>query len=157
MRRRLYLSLVIVGWIVGLIFILSPIFFVCYIFIADNAHISAIQRVLLYKTNPNDLKVACLFIRDNKSKFHTNPEWYPKGIPDPSNPDPLDPQMPKIIKDLKPNDIVDYDGYVKLEFGGGFYHYGIELFPPGVEEYGTKKLAPNLWFYSEDGKYPPPG
>jgi len=131
--------------------VLIPLY-VIYL-IAFHPETASRQQQLLYHTNHAELLGACRFILDNRSKFRPNPEWSPPNI---SNPDPADPLMPAIIRGMQHVSVRVTDQFVQLEFGGGGYHYGIFGYAPGVTGSGTKELTPGLWFYSEDGRIPPP-
>ena len=47
---------------------------------------------------------------------------------------------------------------MRIELGGGFYHYGLAEQLPGAAKpaFAVKQLVPGLWYYAEDGKVPAP-
>jgi hypothetical protein len=123
---------------------------------APFREIEAKQRLILYHTNHAAIVEACKFIRDNRATFKPDPNWNPPTM---IHPDPTSSTIPKVIRDLHPHTIVMSgagDGTVGIEMGGGFYHYGLTFAETKPAAFADKQVAPNLWFYSEDGKMPPP-
>ena len=112
------------------------------------------QQAILYHPNHQAILNACAQIHANARSFRRNPDWHNMAPNDFSKPDPSDPGIPSIIKTLKPAYIDIDTNFVRLEMGGGFYHYGIEAFFNGAAGQGTKRLVPGLWYYAEDGKIP---
>ena len=108
-------------------------------FLAHERTVKAKERQLLYQTDSQKLLAACREICDKKLTGG-----------------PTNPAMPAIIRSLKPNYVGVGDNEVDLEFGGGFFHYGVTAFRPGVRGAGTKEIIPGLWFYAENGKVPSP-
>ena len=68
--------------------------------------------------------------------------------------DKNDPRVPAALRVLKPSAIFVCPKYVALDFGGPLFEMDIRVFKPGVTGQGTKKLADDLWLYTEDGSYP---
>jgi hypothetical protein len=64
--------------------------------------------------------------------------------------------LPPCLGLLKPSGVYVYDDRVELEFGAAFSHFGMVAFRPGLSGSGGKRLAQGLWFYSDDGRIPPP-
>ncbi len=67
-----------------------------------------------------------------------------------------DPEVPTVLRGLGFSLINMYDDRVDVDFGGPSLSFGISVFQEGLEGYGTKKLNEGVWFYSENGKVPPP-
>lgn len=130
-----------------------PAYFI-KIVIASNNSTLAKQRELVYKISPAQVSADCNYIFNNKNLFHQNPNWNNIDPKDTSIPDPNDPKMPLSINKLSPKLIRILDDSVKLEFGGGDYHYGLIWFEKSASAYGTKDLGENLWFYAQDNKVP---
>jgi hypothetical protein len=113
---------------------------------------------LVYRTDHRTLLAACDDLRSQRDKLLPDRSWHPASH---EHPDPNDPNIPKLIRDLAPKSITIEGPWVWLEMGGGPYHFGIVAVqnsspaPPIV----TKELTPRLWYYSEDSLVPkpPPG
>jgi hypothetical protein len=67
-----------------------------------------------------------------------------------------DAAIPHSLQPVKPSSVRVFDDRIELEFGGAFLHFGIRVFPEGVDGFGTKKLGKGIWFYSQDGRVPAP-
>ena len=63
--------------------------------------------------------------------------------------------MPAAIRDLRQATIEIGPDYVRLEMGGGFLHFGLTGFLPGVRGHGTRQLLDGLWYDAENGAIPP--
>jgi len=65
--------------------------------------------------------------------------------------------LPAYLRSLQPKHVcVDGDGKsVSMEFGGGFYHYGLHAYADDTatesaeRDIRSKELIPGLWFYEE--------
>ena len=70
--------------------------------------------------------------------------FVPKGV-----------RMPQVIWDLRPHLVaIDYDGYLIIEMHGGIDHFGVRIYPEGVNEphplfHGGRKLLEGLVYYDE--------
>jgi hypothetical protein len=64
-------------------------------------------------------------------------------------------QIPQAIVDLRPQTIlIDYSGYLLIEMHGGMDHFGVRIYPEGVNEphplfHGGRKLLEGLVYYDE--------
>ena len=113
---------------------------------------------LVYRTDHQSLLVACDELRSRRDQLRPDLSWHPSSH---THPDPSDPNIPKMIRDLSPKSITIEGPWVWLEMGGGSYHFGIVAVqnnspaPPMV----TKQLTPRLWYYSQKNVVPkaPPG
>jgi hypothetical protein len=61
-----------------------------------------------------------------------------------------------VISSLNPTYIMVHPDHVQIGLGGGFYHFGVRGFSEGVQGACDLELIEGLWFYSEDGRVPPP-
>ena len=117
------------------------------------APVIAKQKAILHNTDPNALLAACQSIQANTATYRADGNSHPATS---SHPDPNDPAIPTIIKALGPSSLTVGKEGVIVEFGGGFYHYGVTTDPAGAYGIKTRQLAPGLWYYAEDGSIPPP-
>jgi hypothetical protein len=117
------------------------------------SHARAKSHELIYDIDHAEILAACRFVRENLGRFRPDPKW---SRPDAAYPDPEDPLMPAIIRRLKPTTIEVQEDSVRLEFGGGPYHYGLTAFTGATAGSGTKEIIPGLWYFSEDGVIPAP-
>jgi hypothetical protein len=143
--------------LVAVIIVIAPLAAVA-LRIVIAGHDGALQkeRQLLYQTNGPAVFEACTQVWSNRGLYRTDPEWHNVAPADPSIPDPTDPRIPTPIRALRPSSIFIGSSSVRLEMGGGPYHYGLEAFMNGTLGTGTKQLSPGLWYYAEDGAVPPP-
>jgi len=105
-------------------------------------------KIALYETDHKALLDACREIMDaDKTTYRRDPKISPTGD---RYPDPQDPNMPAIIRNLGVSYIVVDKDEVRIEMGGGHYHYGFTAFRKGFEQYGGqhggRKLIDGLWF-----------
>ncbi len=98
------------------------------------------ERMLLYHTDHHS-------IRDAARTILADTNTYPTDSP------PVE-QLPQAIRDLAPSYVlIDNDRLnVSIEMGGGFFHYGVQIWKEGAGGSGTKELIPGMWFYAEDEK-----
>ena len=140
--------------------LLGCLAFVCAVWIvwSNQREIARRQRLILYKTNPAVVLALCRQIRAKQALFRGNPDWHPTPATGGDYPDPADPRMPPVIAGLRPCTISILPGGVRIELGGGPYHFGVAEQLPGapVPALAVKLLIPGLWYYAEDGKAPPP-
>jgi hypothetical protein len=61
--------------------------------------------------------------------------------------------MPSVIAALHPRDVYFNGRWLAINYGGAMDHYGLRVFPVGVQGEGNLLLAPGLWFW-EDEKSP---
>jgi hypothetical protein len=113
------------------------------------------QKFILYQVNQQALYNACAQIWQNRAIYRQNPNWHNLPPGDVSKPDINDPQIPAIVRTLNPSYIDISNARVRIECGGGAYHFGVDAFVNGNLGSGTKLLVPGLWYYSEDGAIPP--
>ena len=104
---------------------------------------------LLYKTDHKALLDACREVMDNRSKYAKDPDVHGGDSEDDSYPNPIDPNLPPIIRQLGASYIVAEDAHVRIELGGGFHHYGVNAYLEGAEGQGDKKLLDGLWYYDD--------
>jgi hypothetical protein len=66
-----------------------------------------------------------------------------------------DSRLPAYVRSLKPSAVyIRGNDHIIIDFGGPFDAMDIRAFKPGLEGYGTKKLADGLWFYARSGRGP---
>ncbi len=145
-------------WLISfMVALLIPLVITLYLawhfFIITPQTIEAKKRQLLYSIPHADVLAGCDFIQANRGKFRPDPNW---SAPIPDYPDPTDPLIPSAICALKPVCITIDKNSVRLEFGGGFLHFGLEGYSPGIRGSGNVEIIPRLWFYTEEGKVPKP-
>ena len=66
-----------------------------------------------------------------------------------------DPNLPTEIRSLEPTDVSVGARYVRIEFGGGFHHFGFLIFPPDEEPEPWRiseytKMSDGIWFYEDE-------
>jgi hypothetical protein len=142
--------------LVFLLMCVGAIAWVLYNMHVVSAKIETQKRLILYKTNYQKVFDACVEIWNKQSIYRRNMEWNNMAPNDTSKPDPNDPRLPPVIRALGVTYIDVQPTSVRLEMGGGFYHYGLEAFVNGSPGTGTKQLIPGLWYYAEDDTIPPP-
>jgi hypothetical protein len=64
------------------------------------------------------------------------------------------PRLPDVIRGLRPSYVVVGEGWVRLEFGAGFQHYGLMAYAEGAEghpvgDLTARRLVEGLWHYRE--------
>lgn len=70
-------------------------------------------------------------------------------------------QIPQAIVDLRPQTVlIDYSGYLLIEMHGGMDHFGVRIYPEGVNEphplfHGGRKLLEGLVYYDEGYSFNP--
>jgi hypothetical protein len=82
---------------------------------------------------------------------------YVRGELDGNVPLASSPQLPEVIRALRPKDVsIGRDGLVELEMGFGMWPLGVRAYPEGYPDYpppfkyGDRQLLKGLWYY-EDG------
>lgn len=82
---------------------------------------------------------------------------YVNGQLDINEPLESSPQVPEVIRALRPNDMnIGRDGLVTIEMYTGWWPLGVHAYPEGYPEYpppfkyGDRELLEGLWYY-EDG------
>jgi hypothetical protein len=109
------------------------------------------QRFLLYYINHDVLaaeaRKLATAVRWGKSQPETKENYF-------SGDDLV--RLPPGIVILKPSSVRVFNDRVEMEFGGALYYYEISIFRNGEAGHGTKQLAPNVWFTSQDNKVPEP-
>jgi hypothetical protein len=120
----------------------------------EDQKIKQREHVLVYEIDHQSLYDACLEIKAHPEKYRHNPNSYGGTPGELTSPDPKDPKMPEVIRSLHAFYIVIGSDRVHIQLGGGFYHYGITAYSPGIEGSGTKQLVPGLWYEAEDGYIP---
>jgi hypothetical protein len=63
-------------------------------------------------------------------------------------------ELPTSLQTMKCTGVAIFADRVRLEFGGPFLHFGLDVFNKGVPGNGIKELAEGVWYYSEDGRVP---
>jgi hypothetical protein len=103
-----------------------------------NNNVESSQRKILYETDHRAVLEAGRQVLADSSTFSSE-------LPTAS--------LPKILHDLKPSYVeISPDRLsVHVEMGGGFFHFGYDIYREGAKGSGTKELIPGLWYYSEDG------
>ena len=101
---------------------------------------NAKQVVLLYHTDHQA-------IRDAGQVILSDTNTYPNQYPDSED-------LPDVIRNLNSSSVFIYPDRQSLmiEMGGGFFHYGFQIFAIGEAGVGIKELIPGMWYYSEDDK-----
>jgi hypothetical protein len=144
---------VLVALFVALAVVAVPVFIAS----SDAGEVTRRERDLLYRTDHPVVLAACREVFANQATYRRNPEWNNRGPGRRTDlPDPEDPNIPAAIRDLHPTTIEIGPDYVRLEWGGGFLHFGLIGYLPGAPGHGTKKLLDGLWYDAEDGTVPPP-
>ncbi len=155
--KRIVLSIVLAPFALAALFAvffgLRIAFAFCYWLATADDQIRQRQRTLLYHTNHANLYHACMYVLDHRDRFRQDMAW--------SNPtdtvDPRDPALPPVILHLKPGYIRIDGDRLRIEMGGGFYHYGIDAYrDPAQASGGLLTLHPGLLFYDEQGIVTPP-
>ena len=66
-------------------------------------------------------------------------------------------EFPQIIRELNPTRVViEPDGYLTIQFGGGFDHFGLKVYskdfkaPFAEFNYGSRKIIDGLWYYDDN-------
>ncbi len=153
-KRRLLI------WAAFLLLILFPLWaglrFVYWVGWGSHRHIQSRQHLLVYGLNPGAILAAAPEIRQNASTYRQDPTWNNVPAGTFRYPDPNDPALPAAIKALKPSSIIIETHSVRIEMGGGFFHYGVIAYPPGIRGHGLKELTPGLWYYADDHRIPAP-
>jgi len=74
---------------------------------------------------------------------------------------PREMQIPQAILVLQPRTVlISYDGYLIIEMHGGMDHFGVRIYPKGVNEphplfHGGRKLLEGLVYYDEGYSFNP--
>ena len=106
------------------------------------------QEMLANMTNGDQVLAGCREILKRAKSYRADPSWH--GASAGEYPDPTDPTIPAAIRQLKPGYISVVGGQtVTLEYGGGFNHFGVRAYAPGIAGEGTKQIAPGLLYYAE--------
>jgi len=64
-------------------------------------------------------------------------------------------KFPQVIRELQPTRVVIEDGYLTIQFGGGFDHFGLKVYakdfkaPFAEFNYGSRQIIDGLWYYDE--------
>ena len=67
-----------------------------------------------------------------------------------------DPEMPAVIRGLRPSYLFLHENGVKVEMGGGFHNFGVLALPEGSPDTlargmpSARELVPGLWYYEDD-------
>jgi hypothetical protein len=148
MNRRRKIAVAIV--VVAMVFIAATGGYVHYLmqFGAEAAHeIVQAQMRLLCETDHQALLDAC---RELSCR-------YLNGELDGNEPLESSPQLPEVIRALRPKHVsIGRDGLVVLEMGFGMWPLGVQAYPEGYPKYpppfkyGDRELLQGLWYY-EDG------
>lgn len=106
------------------------------------------QQTLLYKTDHRQLVEACRDLWHEQRQRNAATQ-------------PADGSLPDAISEMQPHDVSVYASGVEIEMGGQWCHYGFEVFfsDPGADAhrtvwrgvYPSRQLAPELWYYAENG------
>lgn len=64
--------------------------------------------------------------------------------------------LPASVRILEPAEVRVFDDRIELDLGGAWMSFGIAVFREGCPGKGIKQLDEGIWFFSENGKYPPP-
>ena len=114
-------------------------------------------RQLLYKTDHQELLVACREVMKNRRTYHVNTSRHKAEDSQETYINPANEKLPEIIRKLEPRDIYVTETKIILELHGGFAHYGIFAVPKELEEdedarhhgSGPIKLIDGLWYYDD--------
>jgi hypothetical protein len=66
-------------------------------------------------------------------------------------------KFPQVIRELKPTRVLmEPDGWLSIQFGGGFDHFGLKVYPEDFKppfpdfNYGARKIVDGLWYYDDN-------
>jgi len=113
------------------------------------------QVELLYKVDHQVILEASRLVHANAASFRTDPSWNGAQGVVKDYLDPQDPQIPPVISALSPKTVKVEADHLRIELGGGDYHYGLRAYLPGFRTSGTRELAEGLWYYADDNFVPP--
>ena len=111
------------------------------------------QSVLLFKTDHVALLTACRDVWAHRTAFGKDEMGF-------VDVDPSNPKLPAAILALNAHWIGASASGVEIELGGNGCHYGFETFFDSKPDekrtvwkdvYPSKELAPDLWYYAENG------
>jgi hypothetical protein len=118
------------------------------------------EQLLLHATDHAALLAACREVIAKRGSYQVDPGTRGVGEGTPefqrANPHSQDPRIPEVIRALRPAYITVDADHVRLEFGGGPYHYGVIGWADGVAPAWTstgahsRELLHGLWYYADE-------
>jgi hypothetical protein len=137
---------------VAVLLIVAPIGCMVGYVLFDIHNSNRERRELLYETDHAALLEACREVMRNRHAYDLVESL---SDPDESFVDPHDPEVPRIIRDLEPRDIIATDDRVFIELHGAMDHYGVIALPEQLVDDadhhrgGDIELVPGLWYHDE--------
>ncbi|MBV8782233.1 MAG: hypothetical protein JO353_12630 [Phycisphaerae bacterium] len=141
-----------VGLIVITIVVIAIIYGLCMLLVSSvmggsKEHNLAVQRRILYNTDPGALLTACRQLAvDGSGQI-----------------DPASTTVPGVIHQIDPKKITIADGKVVLECGTNYRQFGViadissdQPTTQPISPMALRELTPGLWYYAEEGTIPPP-
>ncbi len=121
--------------------------------ITEPGKIEKRSRQILYTVNKKELYDSCIQVLDDPDIYQRDHSWS-----DPSNYiEPSDPNLPAPISSLSPSYIAVNEKYLRIELGGGFHHYGFQVFvaDKSINQIEFVPAKPThmylgLWYYNEN-------
>src|SRR5882672_4831629 len=89
-----------------------------------NEHVDLTKDVLIHKTDHRAVLSASRDVLRTRHDFQRDTNWHGPGNSHVSMIAPDDPKVPLAIRKLGAASILVSDGWLCIEFGGGFHHYG---------------------------------
>jgi hypothetical protein len=112
-----------------------------------SQEIRARQEQLLQRTDHHELLRACRKLMATRRSGPERPPGERALYLDPSSE-----SVPEVIRRLSPMRVEVADDHVRLEMGGGLFHFGVDAFPEGVDPFpepGSRRLIDGLRYYEE--------
>lgn len=127
---RLIVVFVVTGSVVALMFVVPLL--------------PSLARYYWINQKIRDISTAAAVRNDARGllKSHAPPSGEPMRTVPPSD-------LPRSIAKLHPSWVAVRANSVRIEFGSGFFHYGLVCYPSGVRGSGDEMIIDGLWFKSE--------
>jgi hypothetical protein len=99
------------------------------------------RRIVYHSDHPAILAAAQQLLRTAKT---ADPVFYDRS----------DARLPTVIRKLRPSDVAVDTSRVSIEMGGGWEHYGLDVYAAGVRPESDFELIPGLWYHSDTHRLP---